>query len=638
MPRPHIVLVTQEMWPLVQGGGIGRHVAETARRLSAVADVTVLVGDRHRADVDALRASGDERLPDVTFAFVEEPRGRIAPFASWFHALSANTWRTLRAVLRERPAALVEWEDYRSPAAVALDAKRTGAPELADTVMAVRLHTTWELTARYNAEPLDGAHARMIMALERLALRYADVLIPPNAATLELYRRHYGAAALAPRAVIQPPAPVQAEPGHCAAAHDGPLRILYAGRMERRKGVTDLVRAVRALDGSDLLLTMVGGDTHTGPAGSSMRAHLGRLAADDVRVSLREQVTREELNRLIDAHDLVVLPSRFESYGYIAREALARGRPLLTTPVGGFLDIVAPGRSGWLAADIGPEALAEALRPLVADPAQVRELTDTGLAAATLADDPGTAAWLDDYLALTQPQPQPQPQPTAEPAQATPGCSVVVTAVLPGDVGATVDAIRAQEDVDAPEIVVVTDDVERIPEPVASTVHELVVVSRTTTRAQARERAIGRLDDDRAILMLDAGDAPAPTFTATALRALAAPSAPAYVTALGSGVDPRNAPLGNAVADLLCDYDTGGSVTLFAPGVLPADMPEGRHGADQALYAELASLGRYGAVLPEELAGRVRPRRAAERERASAHRAAAGEVTETVGAADDAVA
>lgn len=631
MPRPHIVLVTQEMWPLVQGGGIGRHVAEAARSLRGVADVTVLVGDRHRVQVEALRADGDERLPDVAFAFVEEPRGDVAPFTSWFHALSANTWRTLRDVLREKPAALVEWEDYRSPAAVTLDAKRTGAPELADTVMAVRLHTSWELTAHYNGESRDTDHARMTMALERLALRHADVLVPPNAATLERYRDHYGSAALAPDVVIQPPAPVRASETSVTAAHEGPLRILYAGRMERRKGVSDLARAVRALDGCDLRLTMVGGDTHTGPAGSSMRAHIGRLVGGDPRVALRDRVPRDELERLIDAHDLVVLPSRFESYGYIAREALARGRPVLTTPVGGFLDVVTPGRTGWLAADTSPEALADGLRPLVADPAQVRKLTSSGHVAEALGDEPGTATWVDDYLTMAQPQRAPAtPRPT-------PGISAVVTALLPGDVAATVHAIRAQKDVGPVEIVVVTDDVARIPDPVASEVHELVVVGTETSRTAARERGVGRVADDRAILVLDAGDTPEPGFARAALRGLGAPGAPAYVTAFGTGRHPGNAPLGNAVADLVPDVDTGGSVALFAPGVLPADMPEGEHGADQALYAELQSLGRRGAVLPEALAGRIRPRRIAERERASARRPATDGGLATVGTPDEAV-
>ncbi len=130
------------------------------------------------------------------------------------------------------------------------------------------------------------------------------------------------------------------------ALADGPLRLLYTGRCERRKGVHDLIEALTAFS-EPWHLTIIGGDTPTAPLGLSMRRALELLADGDPRIEFRDAVARDELPALMREHDAVVMPSRWECWPYVALEALGAGVPVIGTPVGGLGEMVEPGVTGW---------------------------------------------------------------------------------------------------------------------------------------------------------------------------------------------------------------------------------------------------------------------------------------------------
>ena len=99
----------------------------------------------------------------------------------------------------------------------------------------------------------------------------------------------------------------------------------------------------------------MGSDTATGPGHSSMKAHAQALAADDQRIVFAEHVPHAQVPELIAAHHVVVVPTRWETFSYVTREALACNRPVLATPSGAIVDVVLPDRSGWLTATASAE-------------------------------------------------------------------------------------------------------------------------------------------------------------------------------------------------------------------------------------------------------------------------------------------
>jgi glycosyltransferase involved in cell wall biosynthesis len=124
-----------------------------------------------------------------------------------------------------------------------------------------------------------------------------------------------------------------------------PPHVLFAGRLSSEKGVLDLVEAARGLP------LVVAGD---GPLRPQVPGALGFVPHD-------------ELLRLYGRAAVVACPSRREGYGVVCAEAMAHGRAVVVTPVGGMRDLVEDGVNGLVVPVGDVPALRAALERLLGD-------------------------------------------------------------------------------------------------------------------------------------------------------------------------------------------------------------------------------------------------------------------------------
>ena len=140
------------------------------------------------------------------------------------------------------------------------------------------------------------------------------------------YGRFGPAASIAPlidRAVLADrPAPLS----------DGPLRLLFIGRLSEEKGLLPLLEALEQVhrSGRDCRLTLVG----YGPQEAALWEAVTRRGLEDQVVFAGFVRHGPELYELIDSHHCLCLTSRTEGTPRVVVEALARYRPVLATPVG----------------------------------------------------------------------------------------------------------------------------------------------------------------------------------------------------------------------------------------------------------------------------------------------------------------
>lgn len=139
---------------------------------------------------------------------------------------------------------------------------------------------------------------------------------------------------------------------------DRPL-LLFCGFVRPYKGLDVLLEALpRVLAERDVHLLAAGEFWHGTEPYQKQIAHLD--IGDSVTL-LDRYLTNEELIACVDAADVVVLPYRSATQSAIVQVAFGRGRPVITTDVGGLPDVVTDGKTGLVVPANDPEALAKAI-------------------------------------------------------------------------------------------------------------------------------------------------------------------------------------------------------------------------------------------------------------------------------------
>jgi glycogen(starch) synthase len=154
-------------------------------------------------------------------------------------------------------------------------------------------------------------------------------------------------------------------------------RLIYAGRIDSRKGIDIAVRALRLLPATARLEIVGDGDQdHL----RELRDLAEREGTID-RVGFHSQETRDRLRQHYAAADVVVFPVRWEEpWGLVPLEAMSVGTPVVASGRGGSGEYLEDGVNSLLFdPDEGPQALAEAIRKLADDEALRYRLREAGL-------------------------------------------------------------------------------------------------------------------------------------------------------------------------------------------------------------------------------------------------------------------
>jgi D-inositol-3-phosphate glycosyltransferase len=180
--------------------------------------------------------------------------------------------------------------------------------------------------------------------------------------------------------------------------------ILFVGRIQALKAPDVLIRAVSRLAECDperrrrLKLIIVG--SPSGPDAewsATLPALVRELGVDDL-VEFRPHSARSELFRWYCVSDVVGVPSYNESFGLVALEAQACGRPVVATDVGGLRHAVDDQETGLLVSGHEPDRWADALSRVLDDRALAERLgSNAAVHASHFSWDNSAAATLEAY-------------------------------------------------------------------------------------------------------------------------------------------------------------------------------------------------------------------------------------------------
>jgi D-inositol-3-phosphate glycosyltransferase len=231
-----------------------------------------------------------------------------------------------------------------------------------------------------NLADVDDPEPPRRLGGEHSVVRAADLILAPTPAEAAQLTDLYGARP--DRIRVVPPGvdlerfrPRPAEEAKRELGLTGAPVVLFVGRLQRLKGPDVAIRAfgeaVRTRPDllAEAVLVLVGGPSGPDPGTQVERLRrLARRAGIADRVRFLPPVPHDDLGSLYAAADVVLMPSRSESFGLVALEAQASGVPVIASAVGGLRYVVADGESGYLVPPGDHRALADRLLRVLGHP------------------------------------------------------------------------------------------------------------------------------------------------------------------------------------------------------------------------------------------------------------------------------
>ncbi len=246
---------------------------------------------------------------------------------------------------------------YRIPLVVTLHSMEPLRPWKADQLGSGYLLSTWiEMTAVEAADRVIAVSGQMREdILRHFAVDPARVVVIHNGIDPERFRR--------------------------AARHDALDRygvrrpyVLFVGRITDQKGIFHLLEAAAKLP-PDVQVVLCA----SAPDTPEIEARLRRAVEHHPNVRwINSMVPVEEVVQLYSHAAVFACPSVYEPFGLINLEAMACETPVVASAVGGILEVVEDGTSGYLVPPGRPDDLAAALRRVLDDPVAARAMGQAG--------------------------------------------------------------------------------------------------------------------------------------------------------------------------------------------------------------------------------------------------------------------
>lgn len=375
--------MSQEFPPETGWGGIGAYVDVVAR---AVADRGV---DVHVLSVVEGQTPSTRLVDGVTVHRFPLPRlrgvGRLTRCPETVRRLSlAGAVARLVAGLPARPTS-VECPEWR--------AEGLGLGLRPSLPLVVRLHSAARQIFPYTGQGrgLGGLDGRAAARAEEVSARRSHVVTGTRSNLAEM-----GPRLRVDRAAVRVISHPVRLPAAVPLPADAPPRVVFVGRLEPRKAPQVLLRAAPRVLAAipDARFVFVGrdGTAAGGPSsGAAIDAEATRLGIRDA-VELAGHLDRTEVDDQLRRATVCVFPSRWESFGSVVAEAAAIGRPVVTSEIPAFGDLVEPGVTGHRVAGDDPEDWARAIVDVLGDRARARELGLAGSALAHRLSDPAAVA------------------------------------------------------------------------------------------------------------------------------------------------------------------------------------------------------------------------------------------------------
>jgi glycogen synthase len=382
----HLIISREYPPAAYHPGGIGTYVANIARLLAEKGEIVHVIGQRWAGAPAERESFVDGRLIVHRIGEFDLPRPEKAEDAARLELEREGLKRTAfpeqwfswhaaflaERLIEEERIDLVEGQEWEAPLYHLLLRRALGLGPSRRPPCILHLHSATVFIRRYNGAPDTPPAYPQMSRLEAFCIRAADAHLCPSRYYGRQAAEHFG---LPPDAVEVVPLPVGATPFIERTPEVWERgSICFVGRLEPRKGIIEWMAAAERVAKAvpDVTFDFVGADVWR------LQPLLEARLAPELRDRFRFHGSRprEEVLGFLARARAASVPSRWENFPNVCIEAMRSGLPVIATRLGGMIELIEDGRTGWLTPDTGvagmTDGLVEALGRCLAAPAEGR--------------------------------------------------------------------------------------------------------------------------------------------------------------------------------------------------------------------------------------------------------------------------
>ncbi|MFH0876849.1 MAG: glycosyltransferase family 4 protein [Candidatus Omnitrophota bacterium] len=350
----NILFLSREYPPLVNGG-VGTYVHEMSRLLTKAGHGAFVISESPGMPQRNIEEGVHVwRIKPTRNPWLRLAQPHVPGFIQRLE-YSKSASQAMREIMREHRIDLVESCEARAEGFWYYLTHR-------NPPLVIKLHTPERLVYKLNHDP-ESLDRRWIECLEEWWIKRAGQLTGLSQAIVQQTRQDYG--------LDGKQIPVVGNPIDSELFHPGQIKrdaqktVLYAGRLELRKGVHVLLRAIPLVLAQipEAKFLFIGADC-------GMKKLLGQKIDEwgiSKSVELIDQVPRKDLVGYYQEAGLCVVPSLWENHPYAVLEAMACGKAVVASAIGGITEIIQDNQNGLLVPAGSHMRLAESIVSLLRD-------------------------------------------------------------------------------------------------------------------------------------------------------------------------------------------------------------------------------------------------------------------------------
>jgi hypothetical protein len=360
----NICLISREYPTETDWGGIGNYTYNLAHGLSNLGCQVHVIAQSLDIDKDYL--DGNIHVHRIAHKTIFPFKGKLREFLLRLE-YSQAVYKKLKKIIKEFNIQIVETPNFSAEGFIYSLFKKTP--------LVIRLHTHFSEIIEFS-QWVKTPDRRLSSLLEEIAILQSNLITCSTKLHAEIVFKEINLRGKNVE-IIPLGVPLPEIKENCNQRDINSPIVLFIGRLEKRKGVHILIKAIPYVLKKipQATFNIIGRDTFltkeaisfTGNKDESFQAQLINDIPEQYRknVNFLGYVERDDLARYYEECDIFVAPSLYESFGLIYIEAMSYAKPVIGCGVGGVSEVIEDGISGILVPPEDYVSLAESILNLI---------------------------------------------------------------------------------------------------------------------------------------------------------------------------------------------------------------------------------------------------------------------------------